>query len=487
MKILIVESDCVSAKVLERALVHLGHEVLTTNDGEEAWEILQQDSFPVVITAWMVGKLEGPELCRRIRTLTERGYTYTILLTSRESREDRIEAMNTGTDDILNKPLDRVELAQRLSVAERIIHMQEHLEHQTQVLDRQRRSLELTNAQLIQQSKELKTALERLEQLSRIADISRKRFSQLFETVPVACFTFDGNGNIFEWNNKATDIFGYQPYEAMGQNLEHIFGKRVLKRNVKRAFQNVLKGKSFQGIEWNAGRKALLLSGYPLRGPDSTITGAVVTAVDITEQKQAKAKIAAQLNELEEAHRALSRANEEIREANEKLAALATTDGLTGIPNHRSFQERLSQFIASGTRGRKFALAMIDVDYFKNFNDEFGHQAGDEVLRAVAQTLTKNVRAFDFVARYGGEEFAVILADMEEKDAYNFAKRLCQAVSEIKTPHRPITISVGISVFGEKTNTQEDLIRAADLALYKAKERGRNCVVIADSSTVEAA
>ncbi|HWP31469.1 MAG TPA: diguanylate cyclase [Fimbriimonadales bacterium] len=487
MKILIVESDCVSAKVLERALVHLGHEVITTTNGEEAWEILQQEPIPVVITAWMVGKLEGPELCRRIRTLSERGYTYTILLTSRESREDRIEAMNTGTDDILNKPLDRVELAQRLSVAERIIHMQEHLEHQTRVLDRQRRSLELTNAQLIQQSKELKITLERLEQLSRIADISRKRFSQLFETIPVACFTFDCNGNIFEWNNKAAEVFGYQPYEAMGQNLEQIFGKKVLKRNVKRAFLNVLKGKSFHGVEWNAGKKALLVSGYPLRGPDGTITGAVATAVDVTEQKQAKAKIAEQLSKLEEAHRALSRANEEIREANEKLEALATTDYLTGIPNHRSFQERLSQFISLGRRGKKFALAMIDVDYFKNFNDEFGHQAGDDVLRAVAQVLSRKVREHDFVARYGGEEFAVIFDDVDENNAYHLAARLCQAVSEIQNQHRNITISIGISVFGERTNTQEALIRAADLALYRAKEEGRNRVVIADSSSVEAA
>jgi diguanylate cyclase (GGDEF)-like protein len=172
---------------------------------------------------------------------------------------------------------------------------------------------------------------------------------------------------------------------------------------------------------------------------------------------------------------------EDLKEANTRFEAMAITDGLTQIANHRAFQDRLSNLISEQARGRGrgFALVMLDVDNFKRFNDDFGHQAGDEVLVGVARTLRENIRKIDFAARYGGEEFCVLLLDVDERRAAKLAEKLRKKVSEIENPYRQITVSVGVAPFSQKWPTEQSLIKSADDALYRAKANGKNCVVLA--------
>lgn len=162
--------------------------------------------------------------------------------------------------------------------------------------------------------------------------------------------------------------------------------------------------------------------------------------------------------------------------------ALATTDGLTELYNHRYFQEQMLQNIETGKRYNKpFSLIMIDIDFFKKFNDTYGHQSGDAVLRQVAQILKKNVRSTDIVCRYGGEEMAIILTNTNNEDALVTAQKICHAVAEhplklVNGNDVQVTISLGVSTYPSNGDTPQAMIKFADDCLYKAKEHGRNQV-----------
>lgn len=169
--------------------------------------------------------------------------------------------------------------------------------------------------------------------------------------------------------------------------------------------------------------------------------------------------------------------------------ALATTDGLTELYNHRYFQEQMIHNVETSKRyDSEFSLIIIDIDFFKKFNDNYGHQSGDAVLKQVAQILKKNVRATDIVCRYGGEEMAIILTNTDNKDAMTTAQKICDAVAQkpfklANDIETHVTISLGVSTYPKDGQTPQELIKYADACLYKAKENGRNQVGILTSST----
>ncbi len=160
---------------------------------------------------------------------------------------------------------------------------------------------------------------------------------------------------------------------------------------------------------------------------------------------------------------------------NATLAEIASSDALTGLRNRRFFQEALdSQFSLARRKGLPMSLVMIDVDQFKAFNDQFGHPAGDDVLREVGALLRSCVRDHDIVARYGGEEFAILLPATQEGESLPLADRLCLTVAHHRWPLRPVTISLGVATLRPDGMQPTDLIDQADRALYYSKALGRN-------------
>lgn len=166
----------------------------------------------------------------------------------------------------------------------------------------------------------------------------------------------------------------------------------------------------------------------------------------------------------------------------EQQYKLATTDGLTDLYNHRYFQDQMKMNVEHSKRYEtNFSLIIIDIDFFKKFNDTYGHQSGDAVLRQVAQILKRNVRATDIVCRYGGEEMSIILPNTGKDEAQMTAEKICKIVSEKqfklnndKETH--VTISLGVSTYPFDGETPTNLIDAADKRLYNAKNNGRNQV-----------
>ncbi len=172
----------------------------------------------------------------------------------------------------------------------------------------------------------------------------------------------------------------------------------------------------------------------------------------------------------------------------EKLALLALTDGLTGLANRRAFDEALEREWKRTLReGTQMSLLLLDIDFFKRFNDLYGHQVGDDCLRAVAQAAAGAVRQTDTVARYGGEEIAMILPRVDTPGAAETAEKVRVAIEALRLPHAGnaegggwLTVSIGAATalarYGGTMRMPESLLLAADQALYKAKHEGRNCV-----------
>jgi diguanylate cyclase (GGDEF)-like protein len=165
---------------------------------------------------------------------------------------------------------------------------------------------------------------------------------------------------------------------------------------------------------------------------------------------------------------------------------LAATDALSGLPNRRSLEDSMKQMVAQAARTLlPLSALMLDLDHFKQVNDQFGHGRGDEDLVAVGAALREIIRESDFVGRYGGEEFLVLLPATGEDGARVIGEKIRSVIGEIVVPtvQRQITVSIGIAVLPDHAFDAETLAQAADRALYSAKSRGRNRVEVAAPGT----
>lgn len=183
----------------------------------------------------------------------------------------------------------------------------------------------------------------------------------------------------------------------------------------------------------------------------------------------------------------VAKRTEELQILNLKLEGLSITDGLTGIANRRRFDDVLETEWGRATRTKQpLTLAMLDIDWFKRYNDHYGHQAGDECLRRVSSVLASNIcRTGDLVARYGGEEFAFIAPAIDGHNALEISRKICIALEMLSLPHESstfgyVTISIGVASITPQDSQKSDiLVKIADEALYQAKKQGRNRAVLA--------
>jgi two-component system chemotaxis family response regulator WspR len=196
--------------------------------------------------------------------------------------------------------------------------------------------------------------------------------------------------------------------------------------------------------------------------------------------------------ERDEAYRSLARVKRELEESNAALARLSTIDSLTDLPNRRRFDDALdAEWRRAARSGTPVSLILIDVDFFKRFNDHYGHPAGDECLRQVAAALrARTLRGTSMIARYGGEEFVALLPDQTSAGARVVAEALRAGVEGLRLPHirsevsSYVTISLGIATALPAPNTSSaDLVARADTALYEAKQSGRNRLAVHPESS----
>ena len=321
------------------------------------------------------------------------------------------------------------------------------------------------------------TAQKQAERDSRQAN---ERVAAILDSIKDAFVTLDRDLVYRYVNNTAADWLGMPAQEVIGRRLEDVspnlagsdFVDRlrgVIEKRVAESFAYYFEG-SKVWLEFRV---------YPSQ------EGASVFYNDVTVRKNDEETIRRQREQLEfamlklnENSVLLEQQQMELEEANRHLQELATTDGLTGLLNHRAMQDELLEAVrASGGKRAPVSVALLDVDHFKKFNDAFGHQSGDEVLRKVADLLERSVRIGDVVARYGGEEFCVILPKTTSEEALAVCERIRASVEGAPWEQRQVTVSIGLSTAVGVSDTQE-LLRQADQALYEAKASGRNRVCV---------
>ena len=212
------------------------------------------------------------------------------------------------------------------------------------------------------------------------------------------------------------------------------------------------------------------------------VKGLELGALDYVTKPFDEAELIARVN----IHLRLRELYEAVQEQNRQLQEMANRDGLTGLYNHRYFHEQLSQdFLRAKRYNENLSCVLFDIDFFKKFNDTYGHQTGDIVLKALASVVQRATRESDLSARYGGEEFALILYHTDGPAAYEMAERLRTMVESHEVQDNGnvlrVTISLGVATFPhERIHDSKELVDFADQALYKAKDNGRNRVEVFD-------
>lgn len=313
------------------------------------------------------------------------------------------------------------------------------------------------------------------------SSLRHEKFQALFDAVPDPAWVLDEEGTIEEVNREFVEGLDYDRDEIVGRSIDELpFLSEAEREAAVEIFALRMQGETFPPFPFEYQKKDgstgfAEINARPLR-KDGEIVGEIGIARDITDRKRRE-------DELEAARR-------ELKEANEKLQKQSREDVLTGLPNKRHFNEILDREWARGRReGKRLSLIMADLDDFKGYNDAYGHEAGDEVLRSLGSVFrTVLKRPGDFPARWGGEEFTVILSGTDAEGAAVVAEKLRRAVENLKLQHETSSVAdVATMSFGTATllPTEEyapgELVKRADAALYRSKDRGKNCVTPFDA------
>lgn len=324
----------------------------------------------------------------------------------------------------------------------------------------------------ISAQKAMEDTLREREELFRLA----------FENANAGMCLIDLNGRFMKVNQQMCQIFGYNlaEFEQMEvndithPNHKHIF-HQLLEQAVSGEQENFAYEKQYLHktgqILWGQISSSLVRNGA---GKSLYF---ICHIQDITERKRAE-------DALRQAKSELEVKNQELHQAYIREQLLARTDALTGINNRRYFFEvGIHEFNAAVRYGHPLAAIMFDIDLFKQLNDSYGHQAGDDMLRSLAQLTRQQLRDADILARYGGEEFVILLPYTNARQAFLVAERIREKVAAFRLDVEDankigITLSLGVAEFAPQTNTLDKLIQRADQAMYDAKNGGRNRTVL---------
>ena len=391
--------------------------------GEEALEKLVHNQIDLILLDIMMPKMSGIEVLKKLRADEKTKMIPVVMATVLKETEDKVKALEAGCDDFISKPFDRHELLARIN------------------------------------------SLLRIKYLHDKADAAREYAESIINTVREPLIALDQDLRVVTASRSFFEVFKVNTKETVGQLIYDLGNKQWDIPKLRELLETILPEKTtFDNyeVEHNfpyLGKRTMLLNARQIRrvwGKERIILLAIE---DITERKDLE----------------------------EKLKTLASHDELTGCVNFGSLMELLEKEIVRSRRYQKqFSVIMIDIDDFKRKNDEYGHQAGNDILVALVNIIKNSLRSIDSVGRYGGEEFVVILPETDAQHALVVLERIRSKLEQTKitSPHldkvKEITLkfSAGVAVFPHNGQDLKELIWVADNALLQAKKAGKNRTVL---------
>ncbi|MEI7931456.1 MAG: PleD family two-component system response regulator [Alphaproteobacteria bacterium] len=447
-RILVVDDIDANVRLLEAKLTAEYYQVLTASDGPTALALAGEERPDIILLDVMMPGMDGFEVCRRLKDDPLTRHIPVVMVTALDGRNDRVTGLEAGADEFLTKPIDDLMLFSRVRSLTR-----------------------------------LKTIMDELRQ--------REDSGRRMGLVAGAAERLGGSGGrvlVVDDNERQAQrvaaelAVDHRPVVETDQEKALLAARGPVDLMIVNA-----NSRGFDGLRFAA----------QLRSDEATRNVPVLVIVDPDDRAKMVKALEIGVNDLlarpidpqELAARVRTqikrkRYTDFLRSNLDYSLELAVTDQLTGLHNRRYMTGQLDALVARATKGGEpVAALLIDIDHFKQINDNYGHDAGDEVLREFALRVASNVRAIDLPCRYGGEEFVVIMPDTPIEGAQLVAERIRKHVSG--TPFRvtnspetlTVTISIGVAATIGEGDTPEALLKRADRGVYEAKAAGRNKVV----------
>ena len=449
--ILIIDDIPTNLGVMVDLLETEGHHVAVARNGAEGMRRASNDQPDLILLDVMMPGENGFAVCRRLKASETTRHIPVIFMTSLDDLQDKLEGFAAGGVDYVTKPVQ---------IAEVVTRIRTHLE-----LSALRRQLAAQNQQLLEARDELEERV-RLRTAALTAEIEERHRAQLelqksseqirdlYNNAPCGYHSLDKNGVIVRINDTLMNWLGYPRSELVGRRLSDFLTPKSV-RLFNKAFPLLKERGSVRDLEVQLIRRdgsclPVLVSATAIRDSDGQFVMTRTTLYDLTERKQAE----------------------------ERIRHMAHHDPLTGLSNRIQFQQRLGQLITHARRRHESVATMfLDLDQFNQINDSFGHAVGDMVLLEISKRLSRCLRETDALARWGGDEFVVAVAT---PDIQETSRRIAVAMLESLTApvfaekhELHLSGSIGISLYPTDGLDVQTLLRAADTAMYHAKEKGR--------------
>ena len=450
-RILVVDDVPANVKLLEARLSAEYFDVMTASNGTEALALARRAECDIILLDVMMPDMDGFEVCRRLKSSPATHFIPVLMVTALDSPADRVRGLEAGADDFLTKPVSDIVLIARVRSLTRLKMMTDEL-----------RMRAITSVEIGAQAPE-RSAVVDTGKGGRILLVDDRPSSyerlrpQLAAEHAVDLETSPAEG-LFRAAEGNYDLL------IVSLDLDNFDGLRLCSqaRSLERTRHVPIL--AIADAENNA---------RLLRGLEIGVNDYLLRPVD---KNELMARVRTQIKR--------RRYTDQLRDNVQNSIEAAITDALTGLHNRRYMETHLATLAEqASSRGKPLALMMLDIDYFKSINDNYGHDAGDDVLREFAVRIRKSIRGIDLACRYGGEEFVIVMPETDLHVAGMIAERLRRAIAgepfaiNKGSKRITVTISVGLSTLERKGEAVSDVLKRADDALYRAKHDGRNRVV----------
>jgi two-component system cell cycle response regulator len=451
-RILVVDDIRTNIKVLEAKLTSEYYEVITASSGAEALTAAVAQKPDLILLDVMMPGMDGFEVCRRLKADPETAHVPVIMVTALGDPEDRVQGLSAGADDFLTKPVDDIAMFARVRSLLRVKLMLDEL----RMRERTSASLGVISPPVPSLDEDYASA-----QILLVEDNPRDqvRLQRMIEGQFRTEMLADG----MEALHRARQVEYDSIVISLG--LQNPDGLRLCSQ--------------FRTTEETRNVPILLLVGPDdqkqlVKGLEIGVTDYVVRPID---RNEFIARLRAQVRR--------KRYQDRLRLHYQQSMEMAVTDPLTGLYNRRYMASHLATLLTQSASQHGTAVAILDLDHFKQVNDTHGHPVGDEVLREVGNRIVRNIRGIDMACRFGGEEFVVLMPDTDLESSEVVANRLLQAIGGKPVATRgagdlTVTCSIGCTS-SSKADSADTLLKRADEALYEAKNGGRNRIVYRQS------